>query len=192
MQKTTDSTSVVESDVLGPQNAFTHESLERKKIKLISSKTFHVESQTYIRISDEQWWGGLCLRQAKQVLAQALWVTWMVGPLEELVQQWLFQTPNTHSGKTLTLEHKWENESHLDVVHHLQVEVVFGVLQNQSAAHVGRGVVEVKDDVIGFRTSFGSKYPVDLLSSLDLVGQVVSPRGTLAHTHWRTFNAYLL
>lgn len=56
--------------------------------------------------------------------------------------------------------------------------MVFGVLQNQSAAHVGRGVVEVEDDVIGLRTPFGSKYPVDLLSSLDLVGQVVSPRGT--------------
>lgn len=57
--------------------------------------------------------------------------------------------------------------------------MVLGVLQDQSAAHVGRGVVEVKDDIIGFRTAFGSKYPVDLLSSLDLVGQLVSPRGTL-------------
>lgn len=45
----------------------------------------------------------------------------------------------------------------LNVVHHLQVEVVFGALQDQRAAHVGRGVVEVEDHVVGVWGSFGPK-----------------------------------
>lgn len=69
----------------------------------------------------------------------------------------------------------------LDVVHHLQVEVVFGALQDQRAAHVGRGVVEVEDDIVGVWGSFGPKHPVDLLRSLHLVGKVVSFWGTSGH-----------
>lgn len=76
---------------------------------------------------------------------------------------------------------------HLDVVHHLQIKVVFGALQNQSAAHVGGRVVEVKDDIIGLWASFRSKYPVDLLGSLDLIGQVISSWGTAGHTHTHTY-----
>lgn len=78
---------------------------------------------------------------------------------------------------------------HLDVVHHLQIKVIFGALQNQSAAHVGRRVVEVKDNIVGLRASFGPKYPVDLLGSLHLVGQVISFWGT-TYTHRATFIAY--
>lgn len=76
---------------------------------------------------------------------------------------------------------------HLDVVHHLQVEVIFGALQNESAAHIGCRIVEVKDDIIGIRASFGPKYPVDLLGSLHLIGQVVSSWGTSKHTQIITF-----
>lgn len=69
----------------------------------------------------------------------------------------------------------------LDVVHHLQVEVVFRALQDQRAAHVGRSVVEVEDHVVGVWGSFGSKHPVDLLRPLNLVRQVISFRGTSGH-----------
>lgn len=69
----------------------------------------------------------------------------------------------------------------LDVVHHLQVEVVFGALQDQRAAHVGRGVVKVKDHVVGVWGSFGPEHLVDLLRPLHLVRQVVSFRGTSGH-----------
>lgn len=62
---------------------------------------------------------------------------------------------------------------HLYVIHHLQAEAVFGALQDQSAAHVGRGVVEVKDHVVRLWASFGSKNPVDLLGSLHLIGQLI-------------------
>ncbi len=62
--------------------------------------------------------------------------------------------------------------------------MVFGALQNESAAHVGRRVVEVKDNIVGVWASFGAKYPVDLLGSLHLVGQVISSRGTAGqHIH---------
>lgn len=59
--------------------------------------------------------------------------------------------------------------------------MVFGALQDQSAAHVGRCVVEVKDHVVGLWGSFGPEYPVDLLGSLHLIGQVVSFWSTLGH-----------
>lgn len=66
---------------------------------------------------------------------------------------------------------------HLDVVHHLQIEVVFGAFQNQGAAHVGRRVVEVKDDVVGVGAPLRSEYPVDFLGSLHLVEQVIPSLG---------------
>lgn len=52
--------------------------------------------------------------------------------------------------------------------------MVFGALQNQGAAHVGGGVVEVEDDVVCLRASFGSKHPVDLLGSPHLIRELVS------------------
>lgn len=61
--------------------------------------------------------------------------------------------------------------------------MVFGALQDQSAAHVGRSVVEVKDNIVSLRAAFGPKHPVDLLRSLHLIGQVISFWGTEEQTH---------
>lgn len=52
--------------------------------------------------------------------------------------------------------------------------MVFGALQNQGAAHVGGGVVKVKDDVVSLWASFGSKHSVDLLGSPHFIGELVS------------------
>lgn len=78
---------------------------------------------------------------------------------------------------------------HLYVIHHLQTEVVFGALQDQSAAHVGCGVVEVKDHVVGLWASFRSKNPVDLLGSLHLIGQLITSCCTMGtHMEARCYN----
>lgn len=79
---------------------------------------------------------------------------------------------------------------HLDIVHHLQVEVVFGAFQDQGAAHVGCCVVEVKDDIVGFWASFGSKYPVDLLGPLHLVGQIIPRCATGKHSALESSYSY--
>ena len=84
-----------------------------------------------------------------------------------------------NEGIPIQLSVNKERWQHLDITHHLKVEVVVRALQNQSAAHVGRGVVEVKDHIEGIWTSLWSKYPVDLLGPLNLIGQVLSTRGAV-------------
>lgn len=64
-------------------------------------------------------------------------------------------------------------------MHHLEVEVILGALQYERTTHVGGSVVEVEDDIVGLRASFRSKYLIDLLGPLDLVGQVISTRGAV-------------
>lgn len=59
-------------------------------------------------------------------------------------------------------------------MHHLKVEVVCRALQDECGAHVGCGVMEVNDDVVGVRTSFRSEYLVDFLGSANFIRQLVS------------------
>lgn len=59
-------------------------------------------------------------------------------------------------------------------MHHLKVEVVCRALQDERGAHVGCGVMEVKDNIIGIWTSFRSKYLIDFLGSLNFIWQLVS------------------
>lgn len=72
---------------------------------------------------------------------------------------------------------------HLYVVHHLQIKVVLGVLQDQGAAHIGRRIVEIKNDIVGLGAPLGSEHLVDFLGSLHLVGQIVSTGSAAECTH---------
>lgn len=64
--------------------------------------------------------------------------------------------------------------AYFDVMHHLKVEVVCRALQDKRRAHVGCGVMEVKDNIVGIRASFRSKDLVDFLGSLNFIWQLVS------------------
>lgn len=54
--------------------------------------------------------------------------------------------------------------------------MVCGALQDKRRAHVGCGVMEVKDNIIGIGASFRSKDLIDFLGSLNFVWQLVSRR----------------